>query len=294
MFAAALVAAVVLTLVVQILVTVMLALVMRVVFIVLVILMMGLGVEIGSTLMWMELMRLMLRLVQGCVVHIVMLNTVDRRVLQVVEKLIELVLDLVHESCALMPLDIVFKGVALMRVMRLVVHAFVEILTADVVIAGVLQLEVTLVGVLRSIVILVSVSDVGVLVMSPVIWAVLNSMRVMVLIDVLWVVFAIVTVRVVVAKVVVALRLDIVVLTMLFTSEMTFITEMRHMVLQVPVSLLEVSIWVVLESVDELSHVRFFVGVGMLVWSLLVVHVILRSEVLNIVLSEFKTKIQVS
>lgn len=82
MFAAALVAAVFLTLVVQILVAVMLvAFVMRVVFVVLVILMVRLGVEVGSTLMWMELMRLMFRLVQGCVVHIVMLNTVDRRVL---------------------------------------------------------------------------------------------------------------------------------------------------------------------------------------------------------------------
>ena len=69
----------------------------------------------------------------------------------------------------------------------LVLPAFLEIFTSDVMIASLLQLEVTLVRVLRPIVV---------------------SMPVVVFSNVLWVVFTIVTGRVVVAEVIFTLGLE--------------------------------------------------------------------------------------
>ena len=92
--------------------------------------------------------------------------------------------------------------------------------------------------------------------MFPVIWSMFNSMRIVVLVHMLWVVLTLIPVRIVVAKVMITLWLNIVVLSVFFAREMTMIVEMWHMVLQVPIALLEVSLWVVLETMDKLFHVR--------------------------------------
>lgn len=185
-----------------------------------------------------------------------MLNAMVCTMLHIVEQLIELVFDLMHHSRAL----IIF-GIMVVVVIKL---ALTEVL----------HLKVARLGVLRPITISVMMAIMGFVFMSPVIRAMLNSMRIMVLVHMLWVVLTLIIVRVVVTKVMITLRLNVVVLSVLLSSKMTFISEMRHMVLQVPVSLLEVSIWVVLETMDKLSHVWRFFSVSMLEGSFLVVDVI--------------------
>ena len=74
----------------------------------------------------------------------------------------------------------------------------------------------------------------------------------------------------------VALWLDIVVFTVVFTSEVALIVEVWHVVLQLPVALLEVSIWVMLISMDQLSHVWLLMLMSVLIWSLLVVNMSLE------------------
>lgn len=118
------------------------------------------------------------------------------------------------------------------------------------------QIKVTHIGVLRPITISVMMAIVGFVLMFPVIWSMFNSMRIVVLVHMLWVVLTLIPVRIVVAKVMITLWLNIVVLSVLFAREMTMIVEMWHMVLQVPIALLEVSLWVVLETMDKLFRVR--------------------------------------
>ena len=118
------------------------------------------------------------------------------------------------------------------------------------------QIKVTHIRVLRPITISVMMAIVGFVLMFPVIWSMFNSMRIVVLVHMLWVVLTLIPVRIVVAKVMITLWLNIVVLSVFFAREMTMIVEMWHMVLQVPIALLEVSLWVVLETMDKLFHVR--------------------------------------
>ena len=188
-------------------------------------------------------------------------------------------LNSLHHANTFMSLDIVVVAIAFVRVVSLIVS------TADVTVGHVLKLKVALIRMLRSVVVLVVVLVMSLVLVSPVIWTVLDAMGVMVLIDVLGVMLTVITVRVVVAKVVITLRLNIVVFTMLLTSEMTLVTNMRHVVLQVPVSLLEVSIGVVLVSVDKLSHVRLLKLMSVLVGGLLVARAILSGEVGSVVLA---------
>ena len=147
----------------------------------------------------------------------------------------------------------------------------------------VLQLKVTIIRVLWPVDVLVMVSDVGTSFMSPVIWTVLNSMSIVMLVHVLRVMLTIVTIRVVVAEVMVTLWFNVMVFTVFFTSEMALVAQMRHMVLQVPVSLLEVSIWVMFESMDKLSHMGLLMFVIMLEWSLLGFNMIIGREILDII-----------
>ena len=206
------------------------------------------------------------------VVHVVMLDTVDGRVLQVVEELVELMLDSCHHARTLVLINIVHGITVMVRVVLIVVQT-----TADMVDV---EFEVTLVRVLRSVRVLVMVPVVGLTIDVPVVRTMLDSMCVVVLIDMLWMVFTIVKVRVIVTKVMVSLWLHIVVLTMVLSREVTLVVEMRYMVFELPVALLEVGIGVMLVAVDELSHVRHVVQVSGLIRGHLVVHVILRREVI--------------
>lgn len=219
---------------------------------------------------WVRKVRLIIGLVKRSVVHVVMLDTVDRRVLQVVEELVELMLDRCHHARAFVLLNIVHVANALVWVVLIVVH-IADVMDVEV--------EVTLVGVLRSVRVHVMVPVVGLAINMPVVRTMLDSMSIMVFIDMLWIVLTIVAVRVIVTKVMVSLWLHIVVFAVVLSREVTLVVEVRYMVLELPVALLEMGIRVMLVAVDELSHVRLVVLVSGLIRGHLVVHVILRREV---------------
>jgi len=151
-----------------------------------------LGVEVGL-LPWVLLVSLLLSM-DGCVVEVVVLNSVACGVLQVMEQLVELVLDCAHHARSFMLLHIMVVAVALVNVVGLVVPSVDEILAAEVMIGDVLKLEVTLVGVLRAVDVLIMVPVVSLRVVSPVIWLVFDTVAVVVLVDMLWVVLTIITV----------------------------------------------------------------------------------------------------
>ena len=123
---------------------------------------------------------------------------------------------------------------------------------------------------LRHVSVLVVMPVYSMVLVLPVVWHVLNAMMIVVVVNVLRVVLPLVSVRVVVSHVVVALRFHIVILSVLFTSEVTLIADVRHMILQVPVALREVSIWVMLIAVHKLGHVRLVMSMLMLVRRLFV------------------------
>ena len=83
---------------------------------------------------------------------------------------------------------------------------------------------------------------------------------------------------------VVTLRLNIVVFTVLFSSKMTFIIKVRNVVFQIPITLFKVSVGVVLEATAKLFFGLFFHGVGDLIWSLLLIEVLSRSKVRRFIL----------
>lgn len=225
-------------------------------------------------IMWVQLMCLV-HLMQLGVVDIVMLDSMNSRVLQIMEELVKLVLDRLHHTRALVLLYIVVVATGtLIWVVRQKVMA-----TTHVVVSDMLKLKVTFIRVLRSVRVNVVMPEVGLPIRMPVIRAVFDSMGVVVLIYMLWVMLSIVKVRVIVAKVMVTFWFDIMVLAVLFPSEMSFIVKMRYMVLQLPIALLEVSIRVVLVAMHKLSHVWHIVLVSMLIGSHLVVDVILSCKV---------------
>ena len=225
-----------------------------------------------SLVVWVRNVRLLIGGVKRSVVHVVMLDTVDRRVLQVVEELVELMLDRCHHARALVLLNIVHVAIALVRVVLIVVHIG-DVMDVEV--------EIALVRVLRSVRVLVMVPVVSLTIGVPVVRTMLNSMRVVVLINMLWMVLTIVTVRVIVTKVMVSLWLHIVVFAVVLSREVTLVVEVRYMVLELPVALLEMGIRVMLVAVDELSHVRLVVLMSGLIRGHLVIYVILRREVIH-------------
>lgn len=97
-------------------------------------------------------------------------------------------------------------------------------------------------------VIFIMVSPVGLVLVMPIIWAMLDTMSIMVLIYMLRMVLTVVNVRVIVAKMLITLRFNIVVLTVLLACEVSFVTKMRNMILQIPVALFKVCIWVMFKA----------------------------------------------
>lgn len=91
-----------------------------------------LGVEVG--LLPRVLLVSLLLSMDGCVVQVVVLDTMARFVLQVVEQLVELVLDCAHHSRSLMSIHIMVVAIALVNVVCLVVPAVDEILAAEMMI----------------------------------------------------------------------------------------------------------------------------------------------------------------
>ena len=207
---------------------------------------------------------------QLVLVDIGVLDAVNSPVLQIFEQLVKGMLDRRHHANTrvLVHIVVVAAGNLIGFVHR-----------SKLMIGHVMRnLEVALVDVIRSVHVCIMVYIVGRSGRMPVIGAMLDSMGVVMLVDMLWVVLTIVKVRVVVAEVMVTLWLDVMVLSMLFSSEMSMVVKMRDMVLQIPIALLEMSIWVVFVAVDELLHVRELVPVSVLVRCHLVVDVV-RSHI---------------
>ena len=213
-------------------------------------------------------------LVQLVLVDIGMLDAMHCLVLQILEELVKRVLDGRHHTNTSVLVHVVV--VAASNLIG-VVHG------NKVMISHMRNVEATLVSVFRSVHICVFVHVVGHSVSVPVIGTVFDSMGVVMLIHMLWVMLTIVTVRVVVAEVMVTLWLDVMVLSMFFSSEMSLIVKMRNMVLQLPIALLEMSIWVMFVAMDELFHVREFVSMSELIRCQLTVDMVRGHVVLDAV-----------
>ena len=229
------------------------------------------GVEVSST------DSMLTSLVHSGVLHIVVLNTVFSALLELMEQLVVLMLDIVHKAGATVIINIMAVGVSSIAT----IVGVVSVVLIDMAVKMMTELEVTtVVGVLRHVSVLVMVGPVGHSVVFPVIRVVLNAMSVVVLVNMLRVVLTIVHVGVVVTHVVGALWLNIVVSAVLFACEVTLIMEVRHMILQVPVALREVSIGMVLVAGHKLAHLVLSLWVLVLEWRLLVNEMIVHSEVL--------------
>lgn len=125
-------------------------------------------------------------------VHVVMLSTMDGFVLHLVEELVKFVLDLAHETMAIMMGHIV-------RIVH--VSVLVEVMALEVIVWG--------------IVVLITV-EVRVMISLPIVGMLLDTVCVMMLSEMLRVMLALVLVRVVMAHVVGALGLNVMILTVLF------------------------------------------------------------------------------
>ena len=214
--------------------------------------------------------------VQSGEVDVVVFNSMLSLVLHLVEKLIVLVLDVALKTLTIMILNIVHIGVSEI-VSSVLIFVTMFVIRVTMIEA---KLKVTVIGVLGDVMVLVMVHIVSPGVMLPVVGEVLNTVTVVVLVHMLRVVFTLILLRVVVAHMVSALRFDVVVFTMLFASKVTLITEMRLMVLQIPVALAEVSMVVLLDTVSQDMLFVAILGVVVLVRGLLVHKVIISDIVL--------------
>ncbi len=206
------------------------------------------------------------RLVQIGVVDVGVFNSVSRRVLNIVPKVIVRVLDDALKNITIMILNIAHIGVSVVvsfggPVLQKMINISDAIMKAE--------LEVTSIGVLGNVTVRVMVHIVSHGVMLPVVGEVLNTVTVVVLVHMLGVVITLILLRVVVAHVVCALRFDVMVLTMLLASKVTLITKVRLMVLQIPVALAEMSVGVLLDTVVQDMSLVTLLGVVVLVRSLL-------------------------
>ena len=95
----------------------------------------------------------------------------------------------------------------------------------------------------------------------------------MVLINVLRMMLTIVKIRVVVSHVMSSLRLNVVILTVLFRREVAVVVKMRLVIFQVPVALFKVGIRVMLIAVHQSFHKWFFIPVIVLKRSLFMIPV---------------------
>lgn len=129
------------------------------------------------------------------------------------------------------------------------------------------KVEVAFVGVIGSVLVLVLMGIVHSTVVLPVIWVVFDAVDIVVLVDMLGVVFALILDAIVVTHMVSLLRLHIVVLTMLLASEVTLVLKVGLMIVQVPVSLVEVSLGVVFLTLSQGLGLFQVLGMSFLVRS---------------------------
>ena len=219
-------------------------------------------------------------LVKSCVVNVVVLDSMECPVFHLVEKLVELVLHVVHQPLAIVFINIVTIGVP--SVNTVVVGIIVSEVLGTSVMAQ--ELEVTLIRVLRDVKVFVMVHIVGSSVVLPVIWAMFNAVRVMVLINMLGMMLPLVSIGVVMAHSVRALRFNVMIFTVLFACEMTFVTEVRLVIFQVPVTLFKMCVRVALDALDQSFLFESLHGVIVLIRGLFTVEQV-SNEVFLLLLS---------
>lgn len=207
--------------------------------------------------MWMHIVLLW---VETCILHVVMFNTVMGLAFDIVEKLIISMLNIVNHCGSEMVLSIMAIGVS--GVVGVVWSIVLEILGQVMVIVVVANIELvmmlsctTVVQVRRSIVGIWVVD-----IMDPVIWMVLNSMNIMVIRCMSWAVFSLILIAVVGSVVAIDSSVNVVVLTVILSCEVSMVTQMWLMSLQVPVSLVEMSKRVAILSVEWSCMVWVLLG----------------------------------
>lgn len=196
------------------------------------------------------LLRMKISLIKLCKMDVMVLDSVVGVVFHIMEELVELMLHLVHHTGALVEVNVMVE-VGIVKRMEITTKLKVSLITVfGCVTVGVVMLVVCMMFV------------------SPVVGTMLDSVMIVVVVSMLGMMLAVISVRVVVAHVTISLRLNIMVLAMLFSSEVTMIVKMRLMILQVPVALLEVSIGVMLVATGQLFHLVLFKRVLVLKGSL--------------------------
>lgn len=236
----------------------------------------GISVEVSLHLGLFRLDSLMKR----CVVNVVVLHSMQSPVFHLVEKLVELMLHIVHQPLAIVLINIVAIGVTSMNTM------IVSVIVSEVLFASMMtqEFEVTHIRVLGDVTVFIVVHIVGSRVVLPVIWVMFNAMSIVVLVNMLGMVLPLVSIGVVMAHSVSALRLNVMIFTVLLTGKVTFVTEMRLVIFQVPVTLVEMCVRVALDAMDQSFLLEALHGVIMLIWGLFSVKQV-RSEVFLCLLS---------
>ena len=204
-------------------------------------------------------------LVKSCVVNVMVLDSMECPVLHLVEKLVELMLHVVHQPLAIVLINIVTIGVSSVNTM------VVGIIVSEVLFSSVVtqEFKVALIRMLWDVAVFVMVHIVGSRVVLPVIWVMFNAVSIVVFINMLGMVLPLVSIRVVVAHSVGAFRLNVVILTVLLACEVTFVAEMRLVIFQVPVTLVEMCVGVALDAMDQGFSFEALLGVIVLIRGLL-------------------------
>ena len=177
------------------------------------------------------------------VVKVVMLNTMQCSMLQVVEKLVELVLHLGHETMAIMVRHIVI-------IVNISVH--VEGVAIKIVVRGRIMVDIRV--------------EISVVIGLPIVGELLNTVLIVVCSKMLRIVLTLVLIRVVVTHVMSALRLHVVILTVLFSFVVTMGADIGLMSWQVPIAHVEVSTWVMLAAMEHDLIMVKLLRVSVFIW----------------------------
>lgn len=198
----------------------------------------------------------------GSHLEVVMLNSVVDLSFHIVEQLIVGVLDIVDHLGTEVVVGIVV--VIVTRVISVSSLIVSEILGNVMVIVGISFEELVVV------LVVVWADKFWLHIMNPVVWMVLNTVGVVVLVDVLWVVGALVGIAVVETVVAINASVDVVVLTVSLTKEVTLVAEVWLVTLESPVTLIEMGTFVRVLTMDWSGVVGILMSVH-LIWGQIVV-----------------------
>ena len=145
--------------------------------------------------MWM-LIILCISFVQSLVMNIMMLNSMNCAMFQIMEKVVKLMFNLMHNCCTTMEVNIM-----------LIISTLIMPVVVEISISMVTNFKAATVGVIRCMLVLIVVHIVCMCVVKPVIGSVFDTVRIVVFINVLRIVLTIVTIGVIVAEMMIFLRL---------------------------------------------------------------------------------------